>query len=66
MSDEPALSPPDPDPEPSTPALVRVIWTQKGGDMGAWSEHGPHKTGDIVDTAYADILIERGFAERVT
>lgn len=39
-----------------------VVWTPKGEELGAWSEHGMHKAGDLVETDLADVLIERGFA----
>ena len=44
-------------------ALTRVRWTQAGEHKGAWSEHGTHTAGEIVDTAHAGALIELGFAE---
>ena len=48
---------------PVTPNRVKVRWTQEGEDRGAFSEHGRHVAGEIVDTEHAAILIERGFAE---
>lgn len=44
----------------------KVKWTKKAEDDGVFSEHGPHRAGDIVETAYADLLIERGHAEEAT
>lgn len=40
-----------------------VQWTALGEERRAHSEHGMHVAGEIVETEYADILIERGFAE---
>lgn len=39
-----------------------VVWTQKAEDDGVFSEHGSHKAGDLVKTAYADVFVERGYA----
>lgn len=47
----------------ATPKKVR--WTQKAEDDGVFSEHGAHHAGDIVETEYADLFIERGHAEEV-
>lgn len=40
-----------------------VIWTQKGEEDFAFSEHGKHKAGETVMTIYADVMVERGFAK---
>lgn len=45
------------------PELRKVVWTEDGERRGAHSEHGTHKAGEIVETAHADLLIERGFAK---
>lgn len=44
------------------PQKRKVVWEQKGEDAGAWSEHGQHKTGEIVETDHADVLVSRGYA----
>ena len=41
---------------------IAVYWTKKGEETGAFSEHGSHRAGDQVMTAYAGKLIEAGFA----
>ena len=41
---------------------VLVYWTKKGEERGAFSEHGTHRTGDVVMTAYSGPLVENGFA----
>lgn len=40
-----------------------MIWTARGAERNAWSEHGKHKAGERVLTIHADLLIERGFAK---
>jgi len=42
-----------------------VAWTALGEEQRAHSEHGMHVAGEIVETDFADVLIERGFAEEV-
>lgn len=44
---------------------VKVEWTAQGEDRGAWSEHGQHMAGEIVETDHADVLIKAGFAKAV-
>ena len=41
---------------------VLVYWTKQGEESGAFSEHGTHKAGEKVMTAYSSLLVERGFA----
>jgi hypothetical protein len=44
----------------------KVRITQKGEDVGAFTEHGQHKAGEEVDTSFADIFVERGWAEEIS
>lgn len=41
----------------------KVRWTQIGEQKRAFSEHGRHKAGEVIETAHADMLIKRKFAE---
>lgn len=50
-------------PDEPTEALRVVIWTEKGEREGVFSEHGAHKAGDRIETAYAERLIGMGAAE---
>lgn len=55
-----------PEPEPAKPVVEgarKVKWTKTGADRGAFSEHGKHEEGEIVETVHADLLIQNGFAE---
>lgn len=49
-------------PDEPTANLVPVYWTKHGEERGAFSEHGSHKAGEKVMTAYAHQLCEAGFA----
>lgn len=57
------------DPVPAAPPPAsktrKVRWTAKGEQKRAWSEHGTHIAGEIVETNDAKLLIERGFAEAI-
>lgn len=52
--------------EEAESADVRKIRiTKLGEEVGAWTEHGQHKAGEEVETSFADIFIERGWAEDI-
>ena len=60
-----APPPADPEPEPAKPVVEgarKVKWTKTGAERGAFSEHGKHEEGEVVETVHADLLIQNGFA----
>jgi hypothetical protein len=64
-TDEPAFVPPKPE-RKARPARRHVEITPAGADAQCWSEHGMHETaGVIIETTYADIFVERGWAKEV-
>lgn len=64
-TDEPAFVPPKPE-KKAKPAKRRVEITPAGASALCWSEHGMHdEAGVIVETAYADIFVQRGWAKEV-
>lgn len=53
----------DPQSQSEPKADVRaIVITKLGEDVQAWTEHGTHQEGDRVETAFANIFIERGWA----
>lgn len=65
-TDEPAFVPPKPE-KKALPAKRRVMITPAGADAQCWSEHGMHdEAGVIVETAYADLFVSRGWAEEAS
>lgn len=65
-TDEPAFVPPKPE-KKALPAKRRVEITPAGAHAQCWSEHGMHETsGEIVETSYADVFVERGWAKEVS
>lgn len=64
-TDEPAFVPPKPAKKKRT-QIRRVEITPAGADALCWSEHGMHdEAGVIIETAYADIFVGRGWAIEV-
>lgn len=64
-TDEDAFEPPKPE-RKSRPGTRRVEITPAGAEALCWSEHGMHdEAGVIVETSYADIFVERGWAVEV-
>lgn len=53
---------PDSGPEVPTSNEVPVYWTKAGAERGVFSEHGSHREGERVLTAYAQQLIDVGAA----
>lgn len=64
-TDEPAFVPPKPE-KVAKPGTRRVEITPLGAEVQCWSEHGMHDTaGVIVETSYADIFVQRGWAKEL-
>lgn len=64
-TDEPAFEPPKPA-KKARPETRRVEITPKGAEVQCWSEHKMHdEAGEIVETSFADIFVERGWAKEV-
>lgn len=51
------------DAAPRTIRTIIVEWTSAGEAAGAYSEHGKHKAGELVETEHADALIKAGYAK---
>ena len=47
----------------AAPRTIIVEWTSAGEAAGAYSEHGKHKAGELVETEHADALIKAGYAK---
>lgn len=47
------------------PDVRKIRITKLGEEVGAWTEHGQHKAGEEVETSFADIFVERGWAEDI-
>jgi len=64
-TDEPGFKPPQPE-KKVRPAKRRVEITAAGAAAMCWSEHGMHdEEGAIIDTSYADIFVQRGWAREI-
>lgn len=64
-TDEPTFEPPKPE-KKARPTTRRIKITPAGAEALCWSEHGQHdKAGEVIETAYADIFVERGWGVEV-